>query len=41
MAAISVPNNNTRTFLLKSAKASSFFFYLYIRVGGIGKLFKS
>ena len=31
---------NTRTSLLKSAKASSLFFFSYIYVGGIGKLFK-
>ena len=40
MADISVPNNNARTSLLKSAKASSLFFNLYICVEGIGKLFK-
>ena len=40
MADISAPSINTRTSLLKSAKASSLFFFLYICVGGIGKLFK-
>ena len=35
-----MPSINTRTSLLKSAKASSLFFFLYVRVGGIGKLFK-
>ena len=34
------PSINTRTSLLKSAKASSLFFFLYICVGGISKLFK-
>ena len=40
MADISAPSINTRTSLLKSAKASLLFFILYIFVGGIGKLFK-
>ena len=40
MADISTPSINTRTSLMKSAKASSLFFFLYIWVGGIGKLFK-
>ena len=40
MAHISAPSINTRTSLLKSAKASSRFFFLYICMGGIGKLFK-
>ena len=40
MADISVPSINTRTSLLKSAKASSRFFFLYVCVGGIGKLFQ-
>ena len=40
MADISALSINTRTSLLKSAKASSLFFFLYICVGGIGKLFK-
>ena len=40
MADISAPSINTKTSLLKSAKASSLFFFLYICVGGIGKLFK-
>ena len=40
MAVISAPSINTRTSLLKSAKASSLFFYLCICVRGIGKLFK-
>ena len=40
MADISAPSINTRTSLLKSAKASLLFFFLYICVGGIGKLFK-
>ena len=39
MADISASNINTRTSLLKSAKASSLFFYFSICVGGIGKLF--
>ena len=34
------PSINTKTSLLKSAKASSLFFFLHICVGGIGKLFK-
>ena len=33
-------SNNTRTSLLKSVKASSLFFNLFICVGGICKLFK-
>ena len=37
---ISALSINTRTSLLKSAKASSYIFFLYISVGGIGKLFK-
>ena len=40
MAEISAQSMNTRTSLLKSEKASSLFFYLYICVGNIGKLFK-
>ena len=40
MADISAPSINTRTSLLKSAKASFLLFFLYICVGGIGKLFK-
>ena len=36
---IRAPNINTKTSLLKSAKATSLFF-LHICVGGIGKLFK-
>ena len=40
MADISAPSINTRTSLLKSAKASSPFFFLCICVGGTGKLFK-
>ena len=40
MADISGPSINTRTSLLKSAKASSLFFYLHICVGGISELFK-
>ena len=40
MADISVPSINTRTSLLKSAKASSPFIFLYACVGGIGKFFK-
>ena len=35
-----VPSINTRTSLLKSAEASSLFFFLCIYMGGIGKLFK-
>ena len=34
------PSINTRTSLLKSAEASSLFFFLCIYMGGIGKLFK-
>ena len=41
MTDISVPSNNARTSLLKSAKASSLFVNLYICVEGIGELFKS
>ena len=37
---IGAPSINTRTSLLKSAKASLLFFFLYICVGGVGKLFK-
>ena len=37
---IGAPSINTRTSLLKSAKAGLLFFLLYICVGGIGKLFK-
>jgi len=40
MVETSAPSINTRTLLLKSAKASSLFFFLFICVGGIGKLFK-
>ena len=40
MADISAPSNNTKTSLLKSAKASSLFFNSYVSVGAIGKLFK-
>ena len=40
MADISALSINTRTSLLKRAKASSLFCFLYICVGGIGKLFK-
>ena len=40
MADIRAPSINTRTSLLKSAKASLLFFFMYICVGGIGKLFK-
>ena len=40
MADISGPSINIRTSLLKSAKASSLFFFLHICVGGISKLFK-
>ena len=40
MTDISVPSNNARTSLLKSAKASSLFFFLCICMGGIGKLWK-
>ena len=40
MVDIRAPSINTKTSLLKSAKASSLFFFLYICVGGIGKLFK-
>ena len=37
---IGAPDINTRTSLLKSAKANLLFFFLYICVGGVGKLFK-
>ena len=40
MADISALSNDTRTSLLKSVEASSFFFNLYICVEGIGKLFR-
>ena len=40
MADISAPSINTRTSLLKSAKASSLFFFLCICMEGIGKSFK-
>ena len=40
MADISASNINTRTSLLKSARASSLFLFFSICVGGIGKLFK-
>ena len=40
MAHISAPSINTRTSLLKSAEASSCFFFQCICVGGIGKIFK-
>jgi len=40
MADISAPNINTKTSLLKSAKASSLFFFLCICMEGISKLFK-
>ena len=40
MVDIKGPSINTRTLLLKSAKASSLFFFLCICMGGIGKLFK-
>ena len=40
MADISVPSDNPRTSLLKSSKASSLLFNLYIFVDGIGELFK-
>ena len=40
MVDIKGPSINTRTSLLKSAKASSLFFFLYICMGGIGKPFK-
>ena len=38
MAHISAPSNNTKTSLLKSAKASSLLFNSYVSVGAIGKL---
>ena len=37
MVEIRAPSINTRTLLLKSAKAGLLFFYLYICVGGISK----
>ena len=37
---IRAPSTNTRTSLLKSPKASLLFFFLYICVRGIGKLFR-
>ena len=40
MADINAPIINTRTSFLKSAKVSSLFLYLYICVGGNGKLFR-
>ena len=40
MEDIKEPSINTRTSLLKSAKASSLFFFLCICMGGIGKSFK-
>ena len=40
MVDISAPSIKTRTSLLKSAKASLLFFFLYICVRGIGKLFR-
>ena len=40
MVDIKGPSINTRTSLLKSAKASSLFFFWCIYMGGIGKLFK-
>jgi len=40
MVDISASSINTRTSLLKRAKASSLFFFLCICMGGIGKLFK-
>ena len=40
MVDIKGPSINTRTSLLKSAKASSLFFVLCICMGGIGKSFK-
>ena len=40
MVDIRAPSTNARTSLLKSAKPSSQFLYLYICVGGIGKLFR-
>jgi len=40
MADISAPSINTRTLLLKSAKASSFFFFLCSCMEGIDKSFK-
>ena len=40
MVDIKGPSINTRTLLLKSAKASSLFFFLCICMGGIGKSFK-
>ena len=40
MVDIKGPSINTRTLLLKSAKASSLFFFLCICMRGIGKSFK-
>ena len=40
MVDIKGPSINARTSLLKSAEASSRFFFLYNCMGGIGKLFK-
>ena len=40
MVDIKGPSINTRTSLLKSAKARSLLFFLYICMGGIGKPFK-
>ena len=40
MVDIRAPNINTRTSLLKSAKASLLFLFLCICVGCIGKIFK-
>ena len=40
MVDIKGPSINTRTSHLKSAKASSLFFFLYIGMRGIGKPFK-
>ena len=40
MVDIKGPSTNTRTLLLKSAKASSLFFFLCICMGGIRKSFK-
>lgn len=40
MVDIRAPSKNTRTSLLKSAKASLLFLFLYICVEGVGELFK-
>ena len=40
MVDIKGPSINTRTSILKSAEASSLFFFLCISMGGIGKLLK-